>query len=256
MNNNMPKRTNNKTPQTKKRAERSIFGRARDQLVAAARNRYTGKSAVKNIASDVAMLKTILNTENKHIDTLSTPITLGVGGSVSWVASPAEGDDSNNRNGRSIKVDRIDLVLYATWNPGTAPSLDDQWIRWFVVRYLKTPSTAGSTPFSLAEFLQADPNGNRTVFALSNTDTAENFQIMDQGLFKIPVYYATSATGQTSSQIIESSIPCSFHQTFNGTAATNVCDNSVFFVAVCLNSFATGGQCNILPQFRLWYVDN
>ncbi len=251
----MPKSLS-KQPSRNKKADSSIFGRARDQIVSAARRRYTGPKAIGNIARDVQMLKSILNTENKHVDTLSTPISISTAGSVSWIASPAEGDDSNNRNGRSIKIDRIDLFLYTTWNPGTASLNDDQWMRWFVVRYLKTPSSAGSTPFSLNDFLNADPNTNRTVLSLPNTDTAENFQILDQGLYKVPVYYATAATGQTSSAIIETSIPCNFHQTFNGTAATTVCDNSLFFVCVCLNSFSTGGQCNALPQFRVWYVDN
>lgn len=231
--------------------ERSIFARARDQVITAARRRYGGKSGVKNIATDVMMLKNMLNTENKHVDTLSTPITLTVSGSVSWIAGPGLGNDNTNRNGRSIKLDKIDMICYTTWNAGAATN-DDQYVRWFVVRYLKTASTAGSTPFSLSDFLNADPNSNHTVLSLPNTDLSEDFAILDQGLFKIPVY----VSGATSSSIVESSIPCSFHQTFDGTTNTSVCDNALFFVAVPLNTFGAGGQCNIQPQFRIWYVDN
>jgi hypothetical protein len=247
----IPNRNNTKTTHNRP-VERTIFAKVRDQVLTSARERYGGKSGLKNVAKDVAMLKSLLNTENKRLDTLSTAISLTVSGSVSWIASPSQGDDNNARNGRSIKIDRIDMVLLTTWNSGTTSLNDDQWVRWFVVVYLKTPSTSGSTPFSLAEFLNADPNANRTVLSLPNTDTAENFRILDQGLFKVPQNFNNTI----SSSITESSMSVSVHQTFSGTAGTNIADNSLFFVAVPLNAFGTGGQCNILPQFRVWYVDN
>lgn len=241
-----------KKNQSATRAEKSIFSRARDQIIAGARSRYTGKNAMKNVANDISMLKAVLNTENKRLDTLSTPITLGVSGSVSYIASPIEGIDNNQRIGRSIKVDRLDMILYATYGNGTLGFNQDQQFRWFVVQWLKTPATAGSTPFPLSTFLNADVNGNATVLSLPNTDLAEDFRIIDQGMFSLVCNY----TNTVADCIVESSMSMSMHQTFNGPATTNIADNALFFVCVCLNAFAAGGQCNVLPQFRLWYVDN
>jgi len=231
----------------------TIFSRARDQIVTATRQRYTGPSGLANIARDMNRLRAVLNTENKHLDSLfGTQGATPAAPVIVNVTSPAEGDDSNQRQGRSIKIDRIDMLLQLQYGAGSAGVFQDQTFRWFLVIWKKTPATGGSTPFPISNFLNQDVNANYSPLSFPNTDLAENFTILAQGEERLTLSYLSTA----STRIVDVSVPVSIHQTFAGSTAASVCDNAIFFVGTLLQVSAVGGQNTFTPQIRMWYVDN
>lgn len=232
----------------------TIFSRARDQVVTATKKRYGGKSGVSNIVKDINMLKSLLNTENKHIDGISSLTTVSnTTPLVRWIQSPAEGNDNTNRDGRSIKIDRIDAILQFTYGPGSSSAISSsQVFRWFLLRQLNTPSSGGSSTFALADFLNIDSNSQYTPMSLPNSDTSEDFHILDQGLVTLD---ATISNDYTI-RVVNVSVLESFHQTFNGTASTNIAENSLFFVCVASTANGAAGASGVTSSFRIWYIDN
>jgi hypothetical protein len=238
---------------TGKQAEGSIFKRSIDQLIGAGKARYGGKTGVANIARDLNSLRMMLNTENKHVDQIA--IFQGVTNASPtnlFLTPSAEGTDSNNRTGRSVKLDRVDMLLRFNYNGGTTTSIATQTFRWFLVKWLKTPTSGANGGFPLSAFLLTDASGNYSPMSLANTDTAENFRIMAQGLEKMtmPLNFATVET------IVEVSVPCQFHQSYDGTAATDICDGAIYFICLGMVANATGGSSGVTPTFRTWFIDN
>jgi hypothetical protein len=246
-------------PQKQKHSvNKSIFAKATDQVIGAAKKRYTGKNSIKNIVSDISMLKSLLNVEDKHNDALSTLQTISnTTGFVAGVSSLAQGTTVSTRTGDSVKINKIDFLLNFQFSSGTAATnaYADNIYRYFIIRYLKTPTSGGANAFAIAEFLNADAFGNYSLLSLPNTDTNENFQIMSQGTVQVQLPYVPAANS-VNSRLVELSIPCGFHQTYNGSATTNVCDNMVFIVLVSLNPVNTGGVSGCSINSRTWFIDN
>jgi hypothetical protein len=221
------------------------------------RNRYTGNKGLTNVMSDVSRLMSIINTEDKNVPTLNTALTVTASSpQIIYIPGPAQGAASNQRNGDSIKINRIDLELTFQYSGAAATATNgSQKYRYWLVRYLKTPATSGSSNFNLSEFLTVDVNGNYTPMSLMNTDTNENFQIMTTGECEVKIF--TLATAQLTYSLHETyRHECSFHQEYNGSLATNVCDNAVFMVFTALFAANTGGTSTVNLNSRLWYIDN
>jgi len=239
------------------KAATTIYSRAKDQLISAARSRYGGKSAISNIMKDISMLKAVLNTENKHVDTLfdlSTNNTLPV---ITFLGSIAQGTTNNTRIGDSVKLDRIDTNITFTYQLGTPATSATmcQIYRWFIVKYLKTPSSGGSSAFAIGDFLNNDVNGQVTPLSLPNTDLSEDFHIIDSGLVELVLPYL-GTVNSIISKTISMSENVSFHQTFNGSAGSNIVDNALFLVVVSQNGNNAGASANVYVGNRIWYVDN
>lgn len=227
-----------------------------DQFIGAAKSRYTGKSAAGNIARDISMITRMLNTERKQVDTLlASTSVVATGPLVSWVSSPAQGTTGSTRDGDSIKVVRIDANLFFGFGSGTTNSAANQVFTYALVKYKKTPSTGGSTPFAIGDMLVVDGNGNYTPLSLPNNDLIENFQILANGQIVVETPWAT-ASNNTVTRVVNLSIDCSFHQTFTGSTAATIVDNSVFWVVTALSGANTGGGSAFQHTTRLWYVDN
>jgi len=229
---------------------------ATDQMVGFAKARYTGKKAAGNIAGDLARIARMFNTERKQVDTkISTTNVYNSAPVVSHVVSPAQGTTGSTRDGDSIKVVRIDANLQFGFGSGTSNSLADQRFNYFLVQWLKTPSTGGSTPFAIADFLDVDAAGNYTPMSFPNNDLNENYKVLIAGDIRLDVPFATAANN-TMTRTVSHSLECSLHQTFTGAAATTIVDNALFWVIVGSNGINAGGSSYCLVSTRLWYVDN
>jgi hypothetical protein len=235
-----------------------VFKHTRDQITTAVANRYSGPKSIGNIARDVTRLMSIINTEEKHIDLLPAATTVSLSSPiVVFVGGVAQGNTGTTRNGDSIKVNRIDLSLSFVFSTGTTASstISNQQYRWWLVRWLKTPSTSGSSPFSLSDFLNVDANSYFSPLSFPNTDLNEDFQILDSGdvSLTLPIIGASSSTVQRT--ILHSKM-CGFHQTYNGSLASNIVDNSVFFVCVASSGVNTGGSSTVTIGNRSLFIDN
>jgi hypothetical protein len=234
----------------------AVIRRSTDQALGFVKQRYTGKRAGSNIASDLNQLRRILNVEKKQLDTITAVTTVTSAGPLILVVNPpAQGTDGSTRDGDSIKCIRFDAQIQFAYGTGTTNSTADQVYNYYLVRYLKTPSSSGTTAFAIADFLSADVNGNRTPLSFPNNDLAHNFQVMYSGTTDLSVPFA-SATNNTSYRVINLTHECGFHQTFTGSAASTICDNSVFWVITALNGANTGGGSTVQVNTRQWYVDN
>lgn len=247
---------NQKRAKTGSNALTQIISRSADQAIGFAKTRYTGKAAASNIAKDLNMLRSILNVERKEVPTSQT--TLSVNNTTSqvvWIGSPGQGTSGSQRDGDSIKINRIDMNLLFFWGTGTTNTIDNQIFNYSLIKYKKTPSSGGSTPFSIGDFLNVDQDGAYTPMSLPNTDLAENFQILHTGSVSCAPSYAT-ATNNVVYQIVTLSVDVSFHQTFTGSAASTLVDNAVFVVLTGLQPTNTGGTSGCKFMARMWYVDN
>jgi hypothetical protein len=201
----------------------------------------------------------LLNVENKHIDTQVAASGNAVNSgssSIIYIAPPGEGSDNNQRTGRSIKVDRIDYTFIFRYSAGSSSTLlQSQTFRWFIVKYLKTPSSSGTSSFGISDFLVTDPNSQYTPLSLPNTDTAENFEILDSGIICLDLQgYTANATAVE--RVLSGTVNCGFHQTFNNTTYSSVVDNALFVVMVALQGANTGGVSQVGYTMRMWYIDN
>ncbi len=227
-----------------------------DQVANFAKSRYTGKQSAANIAKDLQMLGRILNIERKESLTQNAVVTVTNSAPlVQACPSVAQGTTGSTRTGDSIKVVRLDIKLLFNYGTGTSNSICNQIFDYYIVRWLKTPSSSGATPFNISDFLIADVNSAYTPMSLPNNDLMEDFQILANGRSKVSSNFATSATN-TMYDLVDLSIDCDFHQTFTGAAATTIVDNSLFIVVVALNPINTGGNSQLISSARLWFVDN
>ncbi len=236
-----------------------IIRQSKDQAVAAVRRRYTGKSAAVNIAGDFKRVMSLLNTEDKQINTLSTLQNVwSTGGPlIAGLGTVAQGTASNQRTGDSIKINRIDLIMnfqYSTGTPATC-GIQAQVFNWYLIRYLKTPSTGGTTAFASTEFLDLDGNSLITPMSFPNTDTNQNFQVMASGQVHLELPIFSTANSQVN-KVVSITHGCSFHQDYSGASATTITDNMVFLFVNGLNVVNTGGTSGVTYSCRMWYIDN
>jgi hypothetical protein len=235
-----------------------IITYSKDQARGAIRNRYGKRGGLQQVMTDVKELRKLLNTEEKHIDTIIGATTVSFTASnIILIGTVAEGSDSNQRTGRSIKIVRTDLLFYFNFSSGTVAtsSQQNQYFNWYYIKYTKTPSSSGGSIFSIAEFLNQDAGSNYTPMSLPNPDNNENFVILASGQQEVEL---TVETGVTSVRFKIQQIQSerSFHQTYNGTASTNICDNCTFLVVTALQPANTGGISQYAASIRQWYIDN
>jgi len=227
-----------------------------DQMVGFARERYTGRSAPANIARDLNLIRKVLNVERKQVDSFITATTVTQGSSlVSNITGPAQGTSGAQRDGDSIKVVRVDAVFKFGYGTGTTNGTASQIFNYYLVRWEKTPTSSGSTPFGIGDYLLVDGQGQFTPLSLPNNDLAENFVTLLCGSVTVKPNFGT-AVNNVDYEIVPISHECSFHQTFTGAAASTVVDKALFWVITASEAANTGGSSVIQASTRLWYVDN
>jgi hypothetical protein len=241
-------------------AMRQIVTRAANSAVDAGRQRYfskNGKQNLSNLTKDVMFLKRIINSELKHIETVTSANFNPSTGAVVALTSVAEGSDSTQRTGRSIKIQRIDLnmqIMYSTGTAATTQFLDNRFT-WFLVQYLATPSTSGSAAFAIADFLDVDNNSTYSCMSMADPDTAKDFRVLASGLCDVH-FGVVPATSAEARAYVNSSTACGFHQAFNSTTAASIVDNNVCVVITARNATNTGGALQYTLNARMWFSDN
>jgi hypothetical protein len=235
----------------------AMIKHSKDQVIGAVRQRYTGKDAMRNIATDIHRLGSLMNTENKCVYTLATPQACSLAAPLIYgIGTTAQGTASNQREGNSIKIDRIDLNLSFNYNPGTVSTgtLLNQVYNWYLLRYLKTPLVNGTVAFAIGEFLNVDGNGNTSPLSFPNKDSDENFQLLSAGTLDIVVMQNTIPS--TISRMVSQTLPVSFHQDYSGAAATTITDSMIFMVFTALNAANAASTSTVTVSTAIWYVDN
>ncbi len=250
----MTKNTSNKNVVTR------MVTQAANSVVAAGKKRYFSKNTkqnVTNIANDVMMLKRLLNTEMKHVETRSSNNVSSGTPFVDPLGSPAEGTDSTNREGRSIKIQRIDFTLQCLFVTGTVATTakQAQRFKWYLVRNNDTPSTSGASAFAIGDFLDLDVAGNHSALSLRDPDTFKDFTVLDCGILDLQAMYQATAN-QTVYGYVEASVNCNFHQSFNGTTAASIVENNICLVVTVANANDAGGNSSYNWNARLWFTDN
>lgn len=228
-----------------------------ERIGVAVKNRYFGRNGINHMAKDLSLLKMIVNTEDKHADqavsssvTATTPVVLALPALV-------QGITDNTRIGDSVKIVRFDGNLLFQFSTGTTTSNSSQIFNWYLVRYKKTPSSSGYSSFNISEFLDLDINSDYTPLSLPNSDTNENFQIMMSGTQRVVLPIVTVAGANVIEQIkVDFCHECNFHQEYNTSAYTGVCDNMCFLVLTAVVAANTGGNSLVVSNVRMWYVDN
>lgn len=91
--------------------------------------KYYGKHRWSNygrglgqLANDVSMLKGLVNTEFKYLDTSAAPTTNNTGTFV-LLNGLQKGDDVNNRDGRSIRIKSLEHRLFLQHNSSSTDSM-------------------------------------------------------------------------------------------------------------------------------------
>ena len=191
--------------------------------------------------SDVSRLMSIINTEDKNVSIANSAVTVNTTTpQIIPLPTVAQGTSSSTRIGDSVLVNMIDMELTFQYSGLAATATyANQHFRYWLVRYKKTPASSGTTPFSITEFLNLDAGGNATPMSLPNTDTNENFQIMDVGEVEcvLPTLGSAALVKSVTKTIRHK---CHYHEEYNGSASANICDNMSFLVVVALNGTNTG----------------
>jgi hypothetical protein len=229
-----------------------------NQVVKAVKARYSGKSAPKNIASDIKTLMSLMNTEDKQIYTLATVQAVVNSSSLVYgIGTMAQGSASNQRTGDSVKINRIQLNLVFSYNTGTPATnfSQNQVFNYYLVRYLKTPSSSGTVAFNISEFLNTDANGTYTPASFPNPDTNQNFHLITSGQIAVDLPFVPAAISATN-KVVSLDLPVSFHQDYSGSASTTITDNMCFLVFTALSPNNAGGSSTVSVNAAMWYIDN
>lgn len=200
----------------------------------AMRKRVYG-SAGKQLYRDLKFLKSVINVEYKYRDT-SGDTTYSTTGSVNNLCLVAQGDDSIERNGRSIKLKYLQLRGVCEKH-GSA--------NWTRVRYIlfKTRQNQESAP-ALTDLL-TDVDIDSFYEQLNNQ---ESFTIL---VDKTIVLDASQAL----SKMFQETIPIDTHVYYNGTTSSEAsCGNGAVYLAILSNE-ATNTP-TVTWNARIGFIDN
>lgn len=194
-----------------------------------------GQAAV--VAKQVAMLSGLINSEVKFLDTASNGANDNTGTFLLTLNNIAEGDDTNQRNGRWILSKSVQVKLAVT-SPAaqTAPSV----MGWALVMDKKASIGLSATPWTDV-FATAD------AMALINRAESERFVILKRGTLDF------TPGGQQTRHINKYINLKGIHVKFNGTGATNYDQNRIFFT--CITNVAANTQ-TLTGNCRYDYYDN
>lgn len=199
---------------------------------------YGGPAAKAKAAYRMAKnVKDLINVEYKNFDNSDTTAA-STTPLVFRVTGMAQGDDYNQRNGRSIKVTGFQFTNRLTASASaTVPSN----VRTIVVQDNQPSATAPT----FAEIYSSA--GSDDLTALRNRAT-------DRGRFKV-LYDRTvsfSPNGHES-MIISKYFKINTHIRYDGAAANNDAKGKIFFIQLSNQSVNT---VTSTKEFRLTYIDN
>jgi hypothetical protein len=190
------------------------------------------------LMSDIRFLKNIVNAEKNFFDTAAS-INPAVTPTAQCLNLIAQGDDVQQRSGRSIKLAGVDVRYHALSNiAATVP----QFLRIIVVQ-VKDPSGSAPTIAGILQSVSVDSPIQASV-------SQGQYTFLHDKLYVLPLYAAGGG------QVVDVTIPLKNHIEFIGTGAplANVGNNSIFFFAMA-DQVANNASSGALYS-RLHYYDN
>lgn len=193
--------------------------------------------AVGRVAKTVSMLSGLINSEVKYLDTAMFITITNTGSAYYSFTDVAEGDDTNQRNGRWI----LAKSLQTRWTISVPPAQTQPvQIGWALVMDKKASIGLSATPWTDV-FTFADPHSP------INRADSDRFVILRRGVFD-------SNPAGAISQPVKVYFPLKgIHVKFNGTLGTNHDQNRLILVTTCN---AALNQPVLTGYARFDYYDN
>lgn len=227
-----------------------------------AKKRYVkrGQPNMKNIMSDVKMLKQLVNVEKKRVDftqltTLQFGALNGVGVSgaqcVNVVPVISQGTTNSTRNGNSVKLVSACLdVQFAQ----QLSCVNDLKLRWVLIC---RPDNAASYSAATVQDTFLEPNPFSTVrdfYSNRDPEYYTAFRVIKQGVIDLKQDQISS--GQT---IVQKKYPLKLnhHLKYNDNASTSTTKNAFFLLFTASGgdiALSTGAQVGF--NIRWYYTDN
>lgn len=208
-------------------------------------NRYFLKKSgyfpnIKNLATDVKLLKGVINTEKKYFDTDTSGVTLPTSttGTVTCINGMGQGDDNNERIGRSIRIKSVHVKGAVELN---ALATKD----FIKVAVVLDHQTNGSAPGYSGIY---DMSVNGAAYAYRSMSTPNRFRVLATRM--IPL-----AKGGSEIKTFNMNIPCDIHTKYQtaGSGVASINSDGLFLVYggdLSLDMSAIKYNC------RIRYVDN
>jgi hypothetical protein len=200
-------------------------------------------SAMNQMRRDLSWLMSVVNVEEKYVDTLFASNTMSNGiGSQSLLNGMTTGNSSVTRNGQSIKMSKLKINIIAT--VGTTSPVNCR----FIV-FLDKAANASTTGVS-SIFQAATDGASDYALALYNVAT-----IGLRIAFLLDVKFELDTVNNTR-YILNRTINLGQHVRYNtGTAGTiaDISENSLYF---CALSSAAATQPTFKGAIRLTFTDN
>jgi hypothetical protein len=223
------------------------------------------------IANDVRMLKGLINTEIKYVDTymqsndnywvITASPTVGVpaaetgpptsGYLWSFINYPNQGDDFNEREGRSIKMKSMQLKGRIALSD--ASSTSSGYCR--VMILLDKQCQIGEITDPVPILYQTDVNGDYSLDSRVNRQQNKRYVVMSQRRYLI-------AAGNRPIIQVNQYIRLNDKIKFNGVASSNFMDKMFHIVVLTQAKFPQVGSNDINPiltaqlNTRITYIDN
>ncbi len=231
----MPKRNFNRRKRTGRKG--SSYGRAIDRRVGV----YGG--AYAQMKRDIGWLLSVVNVEEKYIDTLFNGNTMtNAIGSQSLLNGVTTGNTSTTRNGQSTKCTKIIIDIIAQVGVTTPVNC-----RFLLIK----DSAANGATIGVNSIFQAAVDG-----ASDYTTSQRNVATVGVRVqFMLDTFFQLD-TVQNTSKRIKQVINCNFHTRYNtGNAGTvaDISENSVYW---CGMSSAAATQPTFKGSIRFLFTDN
>lgn len=219
------------------------------------------KPKAGGIFKDVAMLKSLINTEKKRTDvTLSTPAKIGQYADLSAATTGvyvvrltptiAQGVQNNQRSGNSLKIVSAMINMHFTQQTLTTESIR---LRWYILNIPEEDMPLGSVE---TKFLEENPfSGVIDYNSSRDPEYFTQFKIVRSG----NVFLKADAThiARTSSANIKCPLKLNHHLKYNSNSTSDSTKNQFYLYVVADsgdNSLNTGAQVQF--NTRWYYTDN
>lgn len=189
------------------------------------------------VAGAAGAVRRLMNVETHRFDDSSGPAAIVAAGTVRPVTLIAEGDDYNNRSGRSIRTVAVESRFRAYLDPTVA--LKDS-VR--VILFVDLEN-AGATPAVTDVLSAAQPNSPFQV------DNLERFVVLKDEYFTVETY-----TKQAHPIVVK--MPLDIHIKFRGATgvAASMAEGAIFWLVISTSAVA---NTSFWEQYtRVSYVDN
>jgi hypothetical protein len=233
------------------------------RIVRAVKKRYVRKGGpnMKNIISDVKMLKSLVNVEKKRVDNfISLPVSFGasagagtLSGHFIAIVTPSivQGITGNQRNGNSIKLTSACMDIFFGQSVNTVNQIK---IRWTLICKVDN-GVATSGAVAVTQFYEPNPfNGFLDFHAPRDPEFFTAYRVIKTGTTTLK---QDSLTSGVSYAQIKVPLKLNQHLKYNTNASIVTTKNEFYLIATADtgdSSSLTGA--NIQYNIRWYYTDN